>query len=301
MKLLAALPRDGQGVSYPGPQSPPAGGPRIIRIKPRSAWYALELGELWHYRELLWILALRDIRVRYKQTALGAAWAIIQPVFTMIVFSVFFGTLGGMSQKVQGHVPYPIYTFCALLPWQLFANALNNAGNSLILNQNLITKVYFPRLLLPLSSIVSALLDFGIAFGILLILMGFYGIAPTLAILTVPLFVILAFATAAAVGLWLAALNVEYRDIRYVIPFLTQFWMFLSPVAYPSSIVPAKWQWLYGINPLAGIIEGFRWAILGKAAPPSAMLLVSFAMVFILLIGGLLYFRRMEDSFADVI
>jgi lipopolysaccharide transport system permease protein len=301
MKLLAALPRDGQGFSYGAPQSPHAGGPRVIRIKPRSAWYALELGELWHYRELLWILALRDIRVRYKQTALGAAWAIIQPVFTMIVFSVFFGTLGGMSQKVQGQVPYPIYTFCALLPWQLFANALNNAGNSLVLNQNLITKVYFPRLLLPLSSIVSALLDFGIAFGILLLLMAFYGIAPTLAILTVPFFVILAFATAAAVGLWLAALNVEYRDIRYVIPFLTQFWMFLSPVAYPSSIVPANWQWLYGINPLAGIIEGFRWAILGKAAPPSAMLLVSFAMVFILLIGGLLYFRRMEDSFADVI
>ncbi|HEY0008053.1 MAG TPA: ABC transporter permease [Tepidisphaeraceae bacterium] len=271
----------------------------VVRIEPQNGWQPLDLREFWRYRELLGVLAMRDLKVRYKQTALGAAWAIIQPVLTMIVFTIFFGKLGGMAGKVEGGVPYYIYVFCALLPWQLFAGALTNAGNSLIGSQNLITKVYFPRLVIPISAILSGLVDFAIAFIVLIILMIWAGIVPGIAILTLPLFVLMAFTAALAVGLWLSALNVEYRDVRYVIPFLTQFWMFLSPIAYPSSIVPEQWRWLYGLNPMAGVVEGFRWALLGNVNPPGAMIWVSAVMTILLLIGGAYYFRRMEENFAD--
>jgi lipopolysaccharide transport system permease protein len=283
-------------------QSPP--GPEVVRIRPGTGWRALDLRELWRYRELLWFLAARDVKLRYKQTALGAAWAVIQPLFAMIVFSVFFGRLGGIPSD---GVPYPLFALCALLPWQLFAYALTQSGNSVVNEQRLITKVYFPRLIVPLSSVLSGLVDFAVAFVLLLLMIGYYALAgdyrcsPGWALLTVPLFVLLAVATALAVGLWLAALNVLYRDFRYTIPFLTQFWLFASPVAYPSSLVPERWLPLYGLNPMAGVIEGFRWAILGNADPSWGLLGVSVAAVALLLAGGLFYFRRMERTFADVV
>jgi lipopolysaccharide transport system permease protein len=258
----------------------------------------LDLRELWLYRELLWFLAVRDVKVRYKQTVLGAAWAVIQPLFTMIVFSIFFGRLAGISSD---GVPYPLFALCALLPWQLFSYALTQSSNSLVAEQRLITKVYFPRLIVPLSSVLAGLVDFGIAFVLLLGMMAWYGMAPGWAALTVPLFLLFAVATALAVGLWLAALNVQYRDFRYTIPFLAQLWMFVSPVAYPSSLVPEPWRPLYGLNPMAGVIEGFRWALLGRADPSWGLLGVSAAVVALLLVGGLFYFRRMEKTFADVV
>ena len=266
-------------------------------IDPPSGWASVGLRELWEYRELLYFLTLRDIKVRYKQTALGAAWAIIQPFFMMLVFSLFFGKLAGV--KSDG-IPYPIFTFCALLPWQLFAHALTESSNSLVANERLITKVYFPRLVVPLAAVLGGLVDFAVAFVILLGMMLFYGIVPTWAIITLPVFLVLAVMTALAVGLWLSALNVQYRDVRYTINFLIQFWLFATPVAYASSIVPARWRALYGLNPMAGVVEGFRWALLGTQ-PPGAMLAVSCAVVIVLLIGGLYYFRRMEQEFADVV
>lgn len=278
--------------------------PHRTIIEPSSGWQPLDLAELWRFRELIWILTLRDIKVRYKQTLLGVAWAVIQPLFTMLVFSVFFGYLAGIGNRLENGIPYSISTFCALLPWQLFANALNNAGNSLVGSQNLITKVFFPRLIIPLSAVLSGLIDFAVGLCILLGLMLWYGIVPGWQVVTLPLFIGLAFGAALAVGLWLSALNVEYRDIRYVIPFLTQFWMFLSPIAYPSSLVREQSEWLYtlyGLNPLTGVIEGFRWALLGKAQAPGIMLLVSVGVVALLLLGGMLYFRRMEKHFADVV
>jgi lipopolysaccharide transport system permease protein len=271
---------------------------QTLTIRPPSGWASIGLRELWEYRELLYFLTWRDIKVRYKQTALGAAWAIIQPFFMMVVFSLFFGKLGGM--KSDG-LPYPVFVYCALLPWQLFAFALSESSNSLVGNQNLITKVYFPRLIVPISAVLGGLIDFAIAFVILLGMMAYYGIVPGVAVLTLPLFILLAIMTALGVGLWLSALNVQYRDVRYTIGFLTQFWLFATPVAYPSSIVPAPWRALYGLNPMAGVVEGFRWALLGKADPPSALLAFSVAAVIILLVGGLHYFRRMEQTFADIV
>lgn len=267
-------------------------------IDPPSGWTSIGLRELWDYRELLYFLTLRDIKVRYKQTALGAAWAVIQPFFMMVVFSLFFGRLAGV--KSDG-IPYPIFTFCALLPWQLFAHALTESSNSLVANERLITKVYFPRLVVPIAAVLGGLVDFAVAFVILLIMMFYYGIVPTWAIVTLPAFIFLAVLTALAVGLWLSALNVKYRDVRYTINFLIQFWLFATPVAYPSSIVPERWRPLYGLNPMAGVVEGFRWALLGTKQPPGAMLLVSISVVIVLLIGGLYYFRRMEQEFADVV
>lgn len=269
-----------------------------LTIRPPSGWASLGLKELWEYRELLYFLVWRDIKVRYKQTALGAAWAIIQPLFMMIVFSLFFGKLGGIPSD---GIPYPVFVYCALLPWQLFAQALSESSNSLVGNQNLITKVYFPRLVVPISAVLGGLIDFAIAFVILLLIMAFYWIVPGIAILTLPLFLLLAVMTALGVGLWLSALNVQYRDVRYTIGFLTQFWLFATPVAYPSSLVPEKWRWLYGLNPMAGVVEGFRWALLGKAEPPGALLAVSVVVVILILISGLFYFRRMEDTFADIV
>ena len=269
-----------------------------LRISPPSRWTSLEFRELWEYRELLYFLIWRDVKVRYKQTALGAAWAVIQPFFMMVVFSLFFGRL---AKVPSDGIPYPVFTFCALLPWQLFANALTESSNSLVGNQNLITKVYFPRLVVPISAVLGGLVDFVIAFVILLGMMLYYGIVPGWAIVTLPGFILLAVLTALGVGLWLSALNVQYRDVRYTIGFLVQLWLFLTPVAYPSSIVPEKWRPLYGLNPMSGVVEGFRWALLGKSQPPGAMLWVSVAVVIVILFGGLYYFRRMEQQFADIV
>src|SRR5438874_4434546 len=270
----------------------------VFFIKPESGLASLGLKELWEYRELLYFLTWRDIKVRYKQTVLGAAWAVIQPVFMMVVFSLFFGRLAHVPSD---GIPYPVFAYCALLPWQLFAHALTESSNSLVANERLITKVYFPRLVVPLSAVLGGLVDFVIAFIILLGMMAYYHIAPTIMIFTLPLFVLLAIMTALAVGLWLSALNVQYRDVRYTITFITQFWLFATPVAYSSSLVPERWRALYGLNPMAGVVEGFRWALLGKSEGPGALLIVSIIAVIALLIGGLYYFRRMESEFADVV
>ncbi|MDQ1637045.1 MAG: lipopolysaccharide transport system permease protein [Pyrinomonadaceae bacterium] len=269
-----------------------------FNIDPPEGWADIGFRELWDYRELLYFLTWRDVKVRYKQTALGAAWAIIQPLFMMLVFSLFFGRLAKIPSD---GIPYPIFTFCALLPWQLFAHALTESSNSLVANERLITKVYFPRLVVPIAAVLGGLVDFVVAFAILLVMMFYYGIVPTWAIVTLPGFILLAVMTALGVGLWLSALNVKYRDVRYTINFLIQFWLFATPVAYPSSIVPAKWRALYGLNPMAGVVEGFRWALLGKQEAPASMLWVSVTVVILILIGGLYYFRRMEQQFADVV
>jgi lipopolysaccharide transport system permease protein len=299
--MINALALNAAGTS---PRGDVAAGPLIV-IGPGSGWRAVDLRELWRYRELLWILAERDIKVRYKQTLLGVAWAVLQPVLTMVVFTIFFGQLAGVERHIDDGLPYAVYTLCALLPWQLFANSVTNAGNSLINNQNLITKVYFPRLVIPLAAVGSGLVDLAIALVVLLAMMLWHGIVPTATIVLLPLFVLLALAASTAVGLWLAALNVEYRDIRYVIPFLVQIWMFVSPVAYPASLVRDKSErlyHLYGLNPMTGVIEGFRWCLLGSTQPPGWMLMTStIALVSLLLVGGAFYFRRMERSFADLV
>ena len=271
---------------------------RHTRIEPSKGWTSLGLKDLWQYRELLFFLTWRDIKVRYKQTALGAAWAVIQPLFTMLVFTLFFGRL---ARVPSDGFPYPLFSYAALLPWQLFAYALTESSNSVVANERLITKVYFPRLVVPLASILAGLVDFVIAFTLVIGMMVWYGVRPTLAILTLPFFVILAMATALGVGLWLSALNVIYRDVRYTLNFIVQFWLFASPVAYSSTLVPARWRPFYGLNPMAGVIEGFRWALLGKTQAPGAMLLVSMVVVALVLVGGLYYYRRMERTFADVV
>jgi homopolymeric O-antigen transport system permease protein len=266
-------------------------------LRAHSGWRALDLAEFWRYRELLAFLALRELQVRYRQMALGAVWAIIQPLMTMVVFTVFFGYLGGF--RAQSDKPYAVLTFCALLPWQLFANALTQSGNSLVANERLITKVYFPRLIIPVAPVVAGLVDFAIGLLVLLGMMLFYGLTPHWGILLLPAFVVFAVLAALAPGLWLSALNVEYRDVRATIPFLTQFWMFITPVAYPISIVPERWRTLYAVNPMVGVVEGFRWALLGATHPPLVPMLVSGAVTALMLIGGLYFFRRMEKTFAD--
>ncbi|PJF35080.1 MAG: phosphate ABC transporter permease [Candidatus Thermofonsia Clade 1 bacterium] len=272
--------------------------PELI-IEPTRGWRKLNLGELWAYRELLYFLIWRDIKVRYKQTLIGAAWAIIQPFMTMIVFSLFFGQLAGIPSD---GVPYPIFSFAALVPWAFFANGLTNVSNSLVSSGNLIKKVYFPRLVIPLAGVLSGLVDFALAFAVLLLLMLLYGILPTAAVLALPLFVLLALMTSLAVGLWLSALNVQFRDVRYILPFLIQFWLFATPIAYPSSLIENPLvRALYGINPMAGVVEGFRWALLGSPMPPMPMLLASGLTALIALISGLFYFRRMEKFFADIV
>lgn len=256
------------------------------------------LREVWQSREILYFLAWRDVKVRYKQTVLGVAWAVIQPVSTMVVFSIFFGYLGRMPSD---GIPYPIFTFCALLPWSLFAHALGQSTGSLVNNQALITKVYFPRLVIPMAPLAVGLLDFGVSGIVLVVLMAFYGILPGPAVLAAPLFVLLALATALAAGIWLSALNVRYRDVRHTMPLLTQLWLFATPVAYPASLLPEPWRTLYGLNPLAGAVEGFRWAVLGQGRAPGPLTAVSVATVVGLLIGGLWYFMRTEETFADVV
>jgi lipopolysaccharide transport system permease protein len=268
------------------------------RIEPSKGWISLGLKDLWQYRELLFFLAWRDIKVRYKQTAIGAAWAVIQPLFTMLVFTVFFGRL---AKVPSDGIPYPLFSYTALLPWQLFAYALTESSNSVVANERLITKVYFPRLVVPLASILSGLVDFVVAFTLVMGMMVWYGVRPTWAVLTLPFFVIFTMATALGVGLWLSALNVQYRDVRYTLTFIVQFWLIASPVAYSSTLVPARWRPFYGLNPMAGVIEGFRWALLGKAQAPGTMLWVSVVVVAVVLVGGLYYYRRMEKTFADVV
>ena len=268
-----------------------------IHIEPSRGWISLKLRELWEYRELLYFLTWRDIKVRYKQTALGAAWAIIQPFFTMVVFSLFFGKL---AKVPSDGIPYPIFSYAALLPWNYFAGSLGQAANSLVNSANLIQKVYFPRLVVPISSVLSGVVDFAIAFVVLLGMMVYYGIHPTSGIWLLPLFLLLALITALGVGMWLSALNVEYRDVRYVVSFLVQFWMFATPVVYPSSLLSEPWRTLYGLNPMVGVVEGFRWALLGTQ-PPSAMLGVSALVSLLILVSGAFYFRRMEKTFADVV
>lgn len=254
--------------------------------------------EVWAYRELLYFLAWRDLKVRYKQTVLGASWAILQPLFTMAVFSIFLGLLAGVPSD---GIPYPIFVYCGLLPWQLFAFALSSSAGSLIGNEHLVTRVYFPRLILPISSILSGLVDFAVAFLVLLLMMAYYGITPAAAIATLPAFIGLAIVAAGAVGVGLAALSTRFRDVRHTLPFVTQFWLLATPIAYPSSLVPEAWRALYGLNPMAGVVEGFRWALLGGPQPSVPMLLVSIAVVFLVLAASCVYFVRVQSTLADVI
>jgi lipopolysaccharide transport system permease protein len=275
-----------------------AARPTVVVIRPSHGWAPLQLRDLWQYRELLYFLIWRDVKVRYKQTALGAAWAILQPFLAMVIFSVFFGRLAGMPSD---GVPYPIFAYTGLVPWTFFAYGLNQASNSLVGGANLVKKVYFPRLIMPLAAVLSGVIDFALAFLVLIGLMLFYGMVPSLAVLWLPLFGLLAMITALSVALWLSALNVEYRDVRYVVPFLTQFWLFATPIAYPSSLLSEPWRTLYGINPMVGVVEGFRWTLIGAGSPPGAMLIVSSVVALALLVGGAFYFRRMEATFADVV
>src|SRR5580693_1892742 len=277
------------GKAAAGAMPLPTQAPVTVRIEPPRGLLELRLRELWEYRELLYFFVWRDVKVRYKQTVIGVAWVILQPLMTMGVFTIFFGRLAKLPS--QG-LPYPVFYFAALVPWTYFAYALQMTTNVVVDNQRLITKVYFPRLILPISSALSGLVDFSIGFAVLTIFTLAYGIRPTLAALWLPALLTLAVFTALGVGLWLSALNALYRDIRYVIPFLVQFWMFASPVAYPSSLVPVRWRWLYGLNPMAGVIDGFRWAITGRGAPPSLLLLASSIAVLAVLAGGVAYFQK---------
>lgn len=271
--------------------------PTLI-VRRSKGWSALNLLDLWNYRELIFFLIWRDIAVRYKQTVLGVTWAIIQPLSTTVVFSIFFGQLAKVPSE---GLPYPIFAYCALLPWQLFSYSLAESSNSLVANQNLITKVYFPRLVIPIAATLAGVLDSAIAIVMLLPMMVFYQIIPTSAVWTLPFFVLLTIVTSLGVGLWLSALNVRYRDVRYTLPFLTQLWLFATPIAYPSSLVPAQWRVLYGLNPMVGVVEGFRWALVGMDRPPGPMLLVSIVVALGLLVSGLCYFRQMERTFADTV
>jgi lipopolysaccharide transport system permease protein len=269
-----------------------------IIIRPGGGLFHLELKAIWDYRELLYFLIWRDVKVRYKQTAIGAGWAIFQPLMTMTIFTVVFGNFARIPSD---GLPYPIFAYAALLPWTYFAQAIGRSGVSLVGSANLISKVYFPRLIIPLSAAVAPLVDFAIAFVILLAMMAWFGIAPTWGVLALPLFLLLALATALAVGLWLSALDVRYRDVGHTIPFVVQIWMYASPVAYPVSLVPERWRLLYSLNPMAGVIEGFRWALLDKGNPDFGVMTASAVVVMALLLGGIVYFRQMERTFADVV
>ncbi len=270
----------------------------ILIIEPQKGWVPINFKELFQYRELLYFLTWRDVKVRYKQTVLGAGWAIIQPLMTMVVFSLFFGRLAKMPSD---GVPYPLFSYAALVPWTFFAYCLSQSANSVVGSANLINKVYFPRLIIPLSSVLSGLVDFAIAFLVLFGMMLYFGIFPSAKLIWLPFLLLLAIVTALGVGLWLSALNVEYRDVRYAIPFLTQFWMFATPIAYPSSLLPEPWRSVYGMNPMGGVVEGFRWALLGTDTAPGPILIVSSFVAVFLLVSGTFYFRCMEKTFADVV
>ena len=270
----------------------------MIHIEPSKGWISLNLKDVWEYRELLWIFVWRDLKVRYRQTIIGALWAIIQPFLTMVIFSIFFGGLAGVPSD---RIPYPIFSYAALVPWTFFANSINQASNSLVNSADMIKKIYFPRLTMPMSSMFASLVDFSLAFIVLLGMMLYYGFVPTINSLWLPAFLILAMITALGVSLWLSALNVQFRDVRHMIPFITQAWLFATPVAYPSSLLSEPWRTLYGLNPMVGVVEGFRWALLGTDTAPGPVIAVSSIMALLIFIGGAYYFRRMEKTFADVI
>ena len=290
VKTMASLGADKMLVSQ---ESVP-----YIRIEPSKGWVSLKLGELWAYRELLFFFVWRDIKVRYKQTVMGVSWAIIQPLFTMVIFSLFFGRL---AKVPSDGLPYPIFSYAALVPWTFFANALNQASNSLVAGSGMLKKIYFPRLTMPLATVFAGVVDFTLAFIILLGMMLFYGFVPTINVLWLPLFLLLALITSLGVSLWLSAMNVQFRDVRYTIPFLTQAWLFATPIAYPSSLLSEPWRTLYGINPMVGVVEGFRWALLGTDTTPGPIIIVSALVAIGLLVSGAYYFRRMEKTFADVV
>ena len=270
----------------------------VTIIAPSSGWVSLQLGEVWKYRELLYFLVWRDVKVRYKQTALGVAWAVIQPLLTMLVFSLFFGRL---AKVPSDGIPYPIFSFAALVPFTFFSTGLTLSSNSLVGSANLVQKVYFPRLVIPLATVLSGLVDFAIAMGMLAVLMVWYHVTPTWNVVWLPAFILLALAASLAVGLWLSALNVAYRDVRFLVPFLAQLWMYATPVAYPSSLLHEPWRTVFGLNPMAGVVEGFRWAILGVNTRPGPMIVASTAATLVLLVTGAAYFRRMERTFADIV
>lgn len=287
-----------EAIKYPGMAvgtSPRRG--TVVRIGPASGWVALRPGELWSYRDLLWIFIWRDIKARYRQTVLGAVWAVIPPFCTMVIFSIFFGRL---AEIPSDGMPYPVFVFSALVPWSFFANALAQTNDCLVANEGLITKAYFPRLLIPLGAVLSGLVDLGIAFAMLLVVALAYGIAPTAGILILPCFVLLAAMTALGAGLWLSALNVRFRDVRHIVGFLIQCWFFATPIAYPSSLISERWYVLYGLNPMVAVVEGFRWALFGREQTPT-LLLVSTLVALVTLVGGLYFFRRAEQTFADVV
>jgi lipopolysaccharide transport system permease protein len=271
---------------------------RVTTIRPASSWPGIDFRELWDYRELLFILAWRDVSVRYKQSAVGIGWAILQPLLMMIIFTVVFGMFAKLPSE---GVPYSIFTFCALLPWNYFARSLSDSSNSLVGSSHLVTKVYFPRLVLPLGKVFAGLVDFAIGFVMLLGMMAWYGIAPGIGMLFLPVFVLVAMLASLGVGLWLTAINVRYRDVVFVVPFLVQLWMFASPVAYSATIVPERYQWIYGLNPMVGVIEGFRWAMLGTSPPQPEVMAMSLLCILVILVSGLFYFRHMEKTFADII
>jgi lipopolysaccharide transport system permease protein len=284
-------------VTHPNVELPlHSGFPATVRIEPQRNLFELRLHEVSRYRELMYFFVWRDIKIRYKQTVIGIVWVILQPLMTMGVFTVFFGRLAKLPSD---GLPYPVFYFSALVPWAYFSTALQSCTSVVVDNQHVITKVYFPRLVLPLSAVVSGLVDFAIGFIVLVVVAAIYGIKPTLSSLWLPVLLLLAVLTALAVGLWMSALNALYRDVRYVVPFLVQFWMFVSPVAYPSSIVPQRWRWLYGLNPMAGVIDGFRWAVTGRGQAPGLLLVASASMVALVLLGGIFFFNRMETSVAD--
>jgi homopolymeric O-antigen transport system permease protein len=278
--------------------TPANAAPRVIRLQRSRGWVSLKLGDLWAYRELVYFLTWRDVKVRYKQTVLGAAWAILQPLLTMLVFSLFFGKLAKMPSE---GVPYPVFTLAALVPWTFFSNGLTQSSNSLVGNANLITKVYFPRLIVPVATILSGVIDFVLALVVLLAMMIFYHLVPPTTVVWLPLFLLLALVASLGTGLWLSAMNVQFRDVRYTVPFLTQFWLFATPIAYPSSLLHEPWRTLFGLNPMVGAVEGFRWALFGTTAAPVAVVAMSFATALAVLVTGALYFRRMERTFADIV
>ncbi len=267
-------------------------------IKPSRGWVSLQLSELWAYRELLYFFVWRDIKVRYKQTVLGASWAIIQPFLTMVVFSLFFGRLAGLSSD---GLPYPIWSYAAMVPWQFFTNGISQSSSSLVSSANMIKKIFFPRLVMPVSAVLAGLVDFVLALSVLLIMMLFYGFSFSWRVVWLPLFLFIAMMASLGVGFWLSAMNVQFRDVRYTVPFITQFWMFASPVAYSSSIVPEMWRPFYAINPMVSVVDGFRWALLGTDTPPGLLTVISFVAALLLLLSGAFYFRRMEKTFADVV
>jgi lipopolysaccharide transport system permease protein len=270
----------------------------VIRIEPTHGFVSLRLNELWQYRELLYFLVWRDLKVRYKQTVLGVAWAIIQPLFTMLIFSVFFGRL---AKVPSDGIPYPLFAFCALVPWTFFSQGITMGSNCVVQNDNLVKKVYFPRLAMPVATVLAGVVDLFPAFVLLLGMLAFYRRVPTLNVIWLPLLVLLAFVTALGVSLWLSALNVEYRDIRHATPFLVQLWMYATPIAYPSSLLPEPWRAIFGLNPMGGVVEGFRWALLGSHTKPGPIVAVSSVAALIILASGAAYFRRMEKTFADVV